>query len=935
MTSEEQKIIDIRVNYKDAINSIVQLEKSIKKMKDTQDQLDKQLSNHTITQAQYNKQMEASKAAIRDYNDSIRALRKEVQNNLKQEKLQEGSLKQLRAELSNAVSAYDSLSRAERESAKGADMVKHIQQISNELKEAEALTNRFQRNVGNYASGWDGLGMSVQQILRELPSAAVSLNTFFLAISNNIPMLVDQINLLRAANKAAAAEGKATVSIWKSLSSALFSWNTAITLAVTALTFFGGKIIEWVGNLIKGKEGLDSITKSQKEFAEFVKKSNEEWTQNVAETAGRQIAEYQKLSREYDALGDNMAAKKKFIDENQTAFHNLGFSVTGVSDAENLLVKNTNAVVNAIIARAKAAAYEQEIMEATQRYIRNTERNRGTVEGGGYYERVKAGKNWGTTGEIPEELRDLIEGVDYTKMSSGTVASFTLTAAGAAKINAKLNKEAAERLKKNNEEERRQLDAVVKNATEGLKEQTEAQQKIYEELGLHEYTGTGGKKKGKKDRTKQVNEANLKIAEELYKSQTDLITNEAAKQRKVLQDTYNAEVADLRNKQKNDKDLTAESRDAINQIILNKEKKLQQDISALDLEEQRKLQDVLIGLIADEYDQRREMIKKQYDRQIEDLQNQLNNSKGLTIDEMDSLTTQILALQDQRFKALEALSNEQMQKDIQDEINRTETRIQLAKDGTVEELNLQMQKLEQERELRKLQAQQQITDQEELRQALLLIDQEYDAKAAKAEAEATAVQIATEQKKWQAVTSMASAASQFASEIGENDKTLTALSKTLALATVAINTGVAISKAIAAAAGNPLGFLQIASIVSQVLTAMATATSIIKSAKFARGGYVAGQGTGTSDSIPARLSNGESVMTAKATSMFSPLLSTFNQLGGGVPITVNTTAASVGEDFLAAAVAKGFMMCPAPVVSVEEISRVQKRVQTIRNISRL
>lgn len=76
-------------------------------------------------------------------------------------------------------------------------------------------------------------------------------------------------------------------------------------------------------------------------------------------------------------------------------------------------------------------------------------------------------------------------------------------------------------------------------------------------------------------------------------------------------------------------------------------------------------------------------------------------------------------------------------------------------------------------------------------------------------------------------------------------------------------------------------------------------------------------------------------MTAKATSMFSPLLSTFNQLGGGVPITINTSGASVGEDFLAAAVAKGFMMCPAPVVSVEEISMVQKRIKTIQNIAKI
>jgi len=115
--------------------------------------------------------------------------------------------------------------------------------------------------------------------------------------------------------------------------------------------------------------------------------------------------------------------------------------------------------------------------------------------------------------------------------------------------------------------------------------------------------------------------------------------------------------------------------------------------------------------------------------------------------------------------------------------------------------------------------------------------------------------------------------------------------------------------------------------------AFAGAKALVKG--FSVGGYVQGAGTGTSDSIPARLSNGESVMTAKATSMFSPILSAFNQLGGGVPIVANNGGSNIGMDMLAAAVARGYQMAPQPVVSVEEINRTQRRVQTIENISRL
>ena len=129
------------------------------------------------------------------------------------------------------------------------------------------------------------------------------------------------------------------------------------------------------------------------------------------------------------------------------------------------------------------------------------------------------------------------------------------------------------------------------------------------------------------------------------------------------------------------------------------------------------------------------------------------------------------------------------------------------------------------------------------------------------------------------------------------------------------------------------GVASAAALMALVKAAFAGAKALVKG--FSTGGYVQGAGTGTSDSIPARLSNGESVMTAKATSMFSPILSAFNQLGGGVPIVVNNGGSNIGMDMLAAAVARGYQMAPQPVVSVEEINRTQRRVQTIENIGRL
>ena len=172
--------------------------------------------------------------------------------------------------------------------------------------------------------------------------------------------------------------------------------------------------------------------------------------------------------------------------------------------------------------------------------------------------------------------------------------------------------------------------------------------------------------------------------------------------------------------------------------------------------------------------------------------------------------------------------------------------------------------------------------------------------------------------------------------LGESNTAFAKLSKVLALAEVAINTGKAIAAGVAQAQSVPFpgNIAAIATTVATIMANIATAISTVKSAKFAKGGLIQGIGTGTSDSITAKVSNGESVMTANATALFSPLLSAINQMGGGVPIMHHNGASSqVGEDMLAAAIAKGYAMAPAPVVSVEEITEVSNRVQTIETLA--
>ena len=170
-------------------------------------------------------------------------------------------------------------------------------------------------------------------------------------------------------------------------------------------------------------------------------------------------------------------------------------------------------------------------------------------------------------------------------------------------------------------------------------------------------------------------------------------------------------------------------------------------------------------------------------------------------------------------------------------------------------------------------------------------------------------------------------------EFADDNRAAAVASKVLALGQIMVSQAVAIANAVKAGSNavNPWQMIaQIAASVTAVTVAMVQAFKSLNQAKFATGGYVEGAGTSTSDSIPVRVSNGESIMNAETTAMFGGLLSSLNQLGGGVPIQVQETATSVkGEDMLARAVARGVAMLPAPVVSVEDINRGQRQVEVM------
>lgn len=152
MNSNEatEKILNIKVSYSDAIQGIAEYQKKIDALKEKEKELAMQLKAGKITRSDYRKEVVAIKEATKEYQGEIRVLSKEIQDDIKLQKQQEGSISQLRKMLSDAKQAYVNMSKAERESAKGNDLQQHILKLNNEIKDMEAEIGVFSRNVGNY-----------------------------------------------------------------------------------------------------------------------------------------------------------------------------------------------------------------------------------------------------------------------------------------------------------------------------------------------------------------------------------------------------------------------------------------------------------------------------------------------------------------------------------------------------------------------------------------------------------------------------------------------------------------------------------------------------------------------------------------------------------------------------------------------------------------
>lgn len=1038
VSEDKQQILDIKVKYEDAIYGIIRYKEKIDQLKASIKDLQQKEKDKTITTNEMKVQTEAINATIKEYQYNVRALQKEIQNNVRTENEQEGSLKQLRAQLSNATKKYDEMAKAEREGAKGQALAQHINEITDKLKLAEEETQRYYRNVGNYynsmmqaADDLQGTEFFGMDIVNDTEVSNI------IKLAQNMDGLTDK---LKAFGKTAI--GLVMNPYFAALAGVVgvgmtFKWfydyNKGLmeaTRLTKEFTGYTGEALETMRNSIAatadsmGKDFNDVLATADNLMANYhlsgeeaMKVINDGFASG-ADLSGDMLNKIQQYAPTFHDAGISADQMVAIIQQTRSGiFSDKGLDIIDMASKKiREMSSGTASSLDAIGISSKQV--QQDLANGTKstfdviQEVSTKMKNFGadSQQVGDVLKNV-FGKQGAQAGiQLIEQLDTMTTDIEEVKKQTGEWGETQLE-------NIKLHKELNSYLSSMFDMSQHGFEEMIeKGKMFGTKILVQIMKGLFNtinyfidwyneslllrgiinalgtsfrltwnaiklvcNLGIDAFKRMGFAAKGMLDILEGIVTFDLSKAQKGFKEIFDI----SGTIKEVWHDIKNAGIeignsfADgfentvngrLNHLKLANLDGGATSSEPTNgnkgttpaakgSTTKTKAQRAKEEAEAKAEAERRKKQEkelqAQIALIQFKYNEQVMDAKKRYLAGMYD--NERDYSNDLEQLEKDMVARSIDAyvaagqigaekaqemqakLLDIMIKAKADLKNQA--KEIVDELNKEfEDAEKARKDadimngGTGEEDDTA--KLERYKAFlqSKMDAYKNYAAvQEQLQKDLS------DAEV-KEQEEANKKKAALTEEQLKMMSDMIQTMGDGLSEFFESeDKSLHSFLKSMLTSIldaieIAVNAYYAqiLAKEIASKSWG--GVASAAALMVLIKAAFAGAKALVKG--FSTGGYVQGSGTGTSDSIPARLSNGESVMTAKATSMFSPILSAFNQLGGGVPIVANNGGSNIGMDMLAAAVARGYQMAPQPVVSVEEINRTQRRVQTIENIGR-
>lgn len=343
----------------------------------------------------YAQSAEAKEVAL--VKEQLRQKNAELRTNAREALAAEGSLNQLRAQLVQLKAEAANLDLNSKEFAEASA---RINELNGKIMKAEAAMGDHRRNVGNYASAFNNLGFQVQQVARELPSLTMGPQQFFLAISNNLPMLADAYAETIAKNKKlreenlklAADQQKQVIPAWKQMLKSIVSWQTAIVVGITLLTTYGKEIGEFISGLFKGKKAIDAISLSTEQYQNAIDNANKSAADelstlkllyNAATDSQRpmneRISAVKELQRLYPNYLGNMSQEEIMAGQASIQYQNLATHILEVAKAkavQDKISENQAKILELEIEEAEQLAQ----IEATQA---NIERQRTAINSGG------------------------------------------------------------------------------------------------------------------------------------------------------------------------------------------------------------------------------------------------------------------------------------------------------------------------------------------------------------------------------------------------------------------------------------------------------------------------------------------------------------------------------------------------------------------------
>lgn len=1038
VSEDKQQILDIKVKYEDAIYGIIRYKEKIDQLKASIKDLQQQEKDKTITTNEMKVQTEAINATIKEYQYNVRALQKEIQNNVRTENEQEGSLKQLRAQLSNATKKYDEMAKAEREGAKGQALAQHINEITDKLKLAEEETQRYYRNVGNYynsmmqaADDLQGTEFFGMDIVNDTEVSNI------IKLAQNMDGLTDK---LKAFGKTAI--GLVMNPYFAALAGVVgvgmtFKWfydyNKGLmeaTRLTKEFTGYTGEALETMRNSIAatadsmGKDFNDVLATADNLMANYhlsgeeaMKVINDGFASG-ADLSGDMLNKIQQYAPTFHDAGISADQMVAIIQQTRSGiFSDKGLDIIDMASKKiREMSSGTASSLDAIGISSKQV--QQDLANGTKstfdviQEVSTKMKNFGadSQQVGDVLKNV-FGKQGAQAGiQLIEQLDTMTTDIEEVKKQTGEWGETQLE-------NIKLHKELNSYLSSMFDMSQHGFEEMIeKGKMFGTKILVQIMKGLFNtinyfidwyneslllrvainaigtnfrlmwnaiklvcNLAIDAFKRMGFAAKGMLDILEGIVTFDLSKAQKGFKEIFDIsgtikeawhdIKNAGIEIGNTFADGFENTVHGRLNHLKlANLDGGATCSEPVNgnkgttpaakgSTTKTKAQRAKEEAEAKAEAERRKKQEkelqAQIALIQFKYNEQVMDAKKRYLAGMYDNEREYNNDleqleKNMVARSIDAYVAagQIGAdkaqemqakLLDIMIKAKADLKNQA--KEIVDELNKEfEDAEKARKDadimngGTGEEDDTA--KLERYKAFlqSKMDAYKNYAAvQEQLQKDLS------DAEV-KEQEEANKKKAALTEEQLKMMSDMIQTMGDGLSEFFESeDKSLHSFLKSMLTSIldaieIAVNAYYAqiLAKEIASKSWG--GVASAAALMVLIKAAFAGAKALVKG--FSTGGYVQGSGTGTSDSIPARLSNGESVMTAKATSMFSPILSAFNQLGGGVPIVANNGGSNIGMDMLAAAVARGYQMAPQPVVSVEEINRTQRRVQTIENIGR-